>query len=133
MHTTPVLCHDCAAPEGALHNFFPYCDQEICPLCLEQLCGCPHVEALEAVEKAGRLPFLYFPCLCAKCGAVDPDFFMVPDGEWQAIIPIPYWHLILCRPCYDHLATLQVKHGTLGHTWGTKRRPPVDDVTLRLL
>lgn len=133
MNTTPVLCPDCNTPEGTLHKFFPYCDQEICPLCLDQLLACPHVARPEDVEKAGRIPFLYFPSLCAKCGTIDPDFFRVTDKEWRTIIPKPYWDLVLCRSCYDALAALQVSGGTLGRTWGTKRRPPVDDVTLQLL
>ena len=133
MKITPVLCPDCATPEGHLHDYFPYCDQEICPLCGEQLCGCPHVTRLKQVIKAGRIPFLYFPWLCAKCGTVDPPLWMVSDEEWCAIIPAPYRHHILCRPCFDHCAALQVAGGTLGLTWGKKPAPPVDDATLPLL
>lgn len=106
--TLPLAqCHDCGALEGQLHNYFPRCDMETCPICLGQLLGCPHSETPEKVVKQGRIPFIHFPILCAKCGAVDPDFFTVPDREWRAVVPKGSWDIIVCRRCYDHLAKLQ--------------------------
>jgi hypothetical protein len=47
----PANCHDCAAPQGALHH--PGCDAEACPRCLHQAisCGCQwEQEADQAAE-----------------------------------------------------------------------------------
>jgi len=87
---------------------------EMCPFGCGQLLSCPHQQEPEKVIKKGRIPFIHFPCLCAKCGAVDPDFFRVSDQQWKLVVPEPWRHLILCERCYHHIAQLQ----------GLTQRPP---------
>jgi hypothetical protein len=122
--TTPEVpiytCGDCGVTEGALHDYFPLCDMEACPLCCGQLLSCPHHHDPENVLKAGRIPFIHFPGLCAKCGAVDPDFFHVSDQQWRLVVPAPWRHLILCERCYHHIAMLQ---GLVERAPRKKRQP----------
>jgi hypothetical protein len=126
-------CHDCGAKEGELHNYFPICDQEMCPICVNQLLSCKHAQNPEPVVKVGRLPFIHFPVLCARCGAVDPDFFDAPDRQWRIVVPKPYWHVVLCMACFDHIAKLQVEAGTLEVRMPRRSKRPVDDQTIALL
>jgi len=121
------FCPDCGVGEGELHAQFPLCDQELCPICNGQLLSCRHAHDTDPVLKAGRIPFLYFPMLCAKCGAEDPDFFSVPDREWKAIVPKPYWDVVLCHPCYLYLAKLKPP------TVLSRKKKPVVDLETGLL
>ena len=106
-----ITCGDCGVPEGQLHAFFPHCDREVCPFCLLQLLTCPHgpmyQDSCSAVKRLGRIPFYFFPYFCAKCGAEQPAMFCVPEREWQYVVPPTHWDAILCRPCYDYLASLR--------------------------
>lgn len=105
--STPYLtCGDCGAEEGQFHAHFPLCDQEKCPFCLEQLLSCAHREHPQKVRRKGRIRFVEFPQLCARCGAHWPDFFMVPDRTWKKVVPKTHWEAILCRACFDSLSTL---------------------------
>jgi hypothetical protein len=41
----------------------------------------------------GRIPFVLYPILCGRCGMLWPEFFRVPDAEWQHYIqPGGYYH-----------------------------------------
>ncbi len=104
--TQRASCPDCGTFEGELHLHFPYCDQEQCPWCLTQLLSCPHHNQQQAVRRKGRIRFVLFPQLCARCGVQWPDFFMVPDRTWKKVVPRTHWEAILCRACFDALATL---------------------------
>lgn len=55
------------------------------------------------LEGKGRVPHVFTPNLCIRCGKVDPDFFMVPDDEWRAVIPIHLRKKIFCMACYEHV------------------------------
>ena len=96
-------CPDCGALEGQLHEYFPHCDMEICPVCLEQLLSCPHATQLAKVRRRGRIPYLCFPVLCVRCGAHWPEFFMVSNHEWHQVMPRSHWDTVICRPCYDYI------------------------------
>jgi hypothetical protein len=95
-------CGDCETPEGELHALF--CTKERCPFCGGQLasCGCIHqvlvlteeerksleeylddtVEPLrqvmerweEELNRKGRVPYIEYPNVCARCGALWPEF-----------------------------------------------------------
>lgn len=114
-------CGDCGVLEGEFHE--PGCDMEICPFCRGQLITCDccleHLD-LDAspgtytwehgltreqsetwdriLEKRGRIRFVTPTVLCARCGQVWPDLFMVED--WRDVIPLPYREAVLCRRCY---------------------------------
>jgi hypothetical protein len=124
-------CSDCETPEGELHALF--CTRERCPFCGGQLssCGCIHrvltltaeeraafdeytddsVDPLrgvmarweEALDRKGRVPHIEYPSVCARCGALWPEFFRVPDAEWERYIQIDMRNTVLCRPCFDDI------------------------------
>lgn len=109
-----TFCHDCGAREGELHNSCftrPYsiCEMETCPICHEQLLGCSCLdglseqEAIDKLNKAGRIPWIQYPNICGKCGKLWPEMFRVPDEEWKHYIDPHRRHLLLCRECYDYI------------------------------
>src|SRR5262245_27108793 len=104
-----ATCHDCGTKEGQLHILG--CDMERCPFCSNQLISCQCVYKklrtdvspgawayshglTDAQQKdwekllgdKGRIPFVLYPNLCAKCGTLWPEMFLVPDAEWKHYI-----------------------------------------------
>lgn len=59
------------------------------------------------LTEKGRFRFIRFPNMCARCGAIFPPMFLVPDEEWEAKVPPHLRDKILCRECYDAPALLQ--------------------------
>ena len=57
----------------------------------------------EILEEKGRVPFIEYPNVCAKCGALSPEFFMVSDEEWQKYIELDMRRSILCKTCYAYI------------------------------
>ena len=138
MATNPPHCSDCETSEGAPHALF--CTKERCPFCGGQLssCGCigdvlalteeesrafaeyidDSVEPLrgimsrweEALNRKGRVPYIEYPNVCAKCGALWPELFRVPDSEWERYIQIDMRGEILCRSCFDEIRRLVDLH-----------------------
>ena len=123
-------CGDCRVPEGALHHFG--CDQERCPVCSGQLISCdcmygflgyncltlekehPDIynngvsEAeeekwLKHITKICRVPWIAYPLICAKCGKLWPDLFMVANEEWKKYVQSDMRKEIICRECYDFI------------------------------
>ena len=74
------ICGDCGVKEGQLHRFG--CDMECCASCGGQLiwCACP-----SSTSTKERVPFILYPNLCAKCGTLWPEMFMVPDERMGAV------------------------------------------------
>jgi 2-hydroxy-3-keto-5-methylthiopentenyl-1-phosphate phosphatase len=102
-------CHDCGCAEGELHNFFPNCDMERCPICKGQLlsCGCDKSKILDSM----REPYFDWVFCCKRCGEKMPNLKNVSDAEWEMICGITYAKdCILCKKCmkfiYDKRAEL---------------------------
>ena len=108
-------CGDCGVSEGQYHIL--YCEMERCPFCLGQVlsCGCSaydnleHLDAdvneynkkiLEILEKKGRIPYIYYPHLCAKCRKPWPEFFHVSDDIWKKYIEPDMQGQIICEECF---------------------------------
>lgn len=53
--------------------------------------------------KKGRVPYIYYPNICGKCGAVNPELFMVPDKEWNYYIEKNERKQVICHECYDYI------------------------------
>lgn len=62
----PELCHDCAAPKGALHH--SRCDMEECRVCGRQLITCGHDDQ---------------PLLVAEEALLESQFYV--EGAFQAV------------------------------------------------
>ena len=133
MIRTKKLCHDCGVEEGQLHILgcdnerCPFCgNQLISCSCKYKLwfaynwhellyCGLPKdiyenglpvelEEKWEGVLKIeGRVPYIYYPNICSKCGAVNPELFKVPLEEWNHYIEIQEQRSVICRECYDYI------------------------------
>ena len=122
-------CHDCGINEGEIHQFG--CDMEVCPFCGGQAIGCEcaykqlgidcspgtdvyenglnkeqEAEWLIWLNTKGRIPYIQWPWVCARCGVLWPDMFMVPQEEWDRYIQPDMRDCILCRSCYDEIKHL---------------------------
>jgi hypothetical protein len=54
------------------------------------------------IEK-GRIPWIQYPNLCAKCGGLWPEMFRVPDEEWQRYVEPSMRREMLCKSCFDQI------------------------------
>ena len=122
-------CHDCGVPEGAIHKYG--CDMEHCPLCGGQLITCrcayeflgvdcsPGTRAyrygltekqerkwLDVLYRKGRIPYIVYPNMCARCGQLWPDMFHVPDEEWERYVEPKQRDKMLCWSCYCEIRRL---------------------------
>ena len=123
-----AVCGYCGVKEGQLH--LPGCDDERCPFCGHQLnsCDCDAYEKLgiewphgltdeqsrelsrelsrlwdKLLRAKGRIPFILYPNLCAKCGVLWPEMFMVPDEAWQHYVEPRMRAEMLCKACYAQI------------------------------
>jgi hypothetical protein len=101
-----VRCHNCGVPEGQEHG--AGCTVEVCPHC-----GAPAVgHHCQRAARLPRVPFLHFPSVCARCGAVDAPWFGVPDAVWTYYIPPFERAAILCKRCFETIVRLIDQHRT---------------------
>ena len=109
-----VVCHDCDAKQGELHDFG--CDSEWCPVCMNrtgqevQALFCTH-----CYDESGptdwfkdyphRIRFWLFLDLvsCFRCGMAYPEIFSVSDQEWERVVPASHRKGQLCRECFDDM------------------------------
>lgn len=54
----------------------------------------------------GRIPYIVYPNVCARCGELWPDMFKVPDEEWKKYVAPGERGKILCQQCYDEIKLL---------------------------
>ena len=126
------VCHDCGVEEGQLHHLgcdmerCPFCGGQLiacsCKYKLwfaynwdELYCGLPKdiyenglpadlEEKWEEVLKTeGRIPYIHYPIICARCGVLYPDLFSVPDEEWNHYIEPHERNKVICRECYNFI------------------------------
>lgn len=124
-------CRDCGVSEGSLHVLG--CFQEECPFCGRQLasCGCleEHIDVSKYPEegdcypiavdrkwaailkKKGRSPFIYYPNVCSRCGAVSPEFFRVSDSVWKKYVQLSMRSTVICKACFGFIKTVTDKGG----------------------
>jgi len=119
-----ATCHDCGVKEGEIHKYG--CDMEACPFCGNQLitCGC-YYKILDISDKVwvykhgltkeqermwliqlrwkGRIPYIQYPNICAKCGKLWPAMFDVPDAEWDKYVEPRMRGEMLCIECYKKI------------------------------
>lgn len=54
-------------------------------------------------ETRGRLPYVYAPQLCGRCGARWPELFMVQDRAWEYYAGPRLRAAMLCESCFTTL------------------------------
>lgn len=131
-----VTCHDCGCKEGEIHGKdcdmercpFCYCQLLSCDCRYNRLgyiidhskqyCGLPkdifehglsneqYKKWVYILEKKGRIPFILYPLICARCGELWPEFFKVSDKEWEKYIQRDKRDSILCIDCYHEIKQL---------------------------
>jgi len=52
------------------------------------------------LEEIGRVPFIVYPNICARCGCLWPQMFRVADEEWRRYVEPFMRDQMLCVPCY---------------------------------
>lgn len=60
----------------------------------------------QALNLKGRVPYIVYPNVCVRCGALWPEFYTVPDSEWEQYIQIDMRDKVICRPCLDEIKRL---------------------------
>jgi hypothetical protein len=98
------VCHDCGVKEGEIHHW--NCDMEECPKCGCQLISCYCELTEKQATKIGRRPYIVFPNMCVRCGALWPQMFHVPDWEWKRYVPKSEQRKMLCRDCFEEIRSL---------------------------
>ena len=130
------ICHDCGVMEGEIHEYgcdmenCPFCGGQLisCDCCYTKLgfnvdwkhptCGLPleiyenglpddlHDKWMKILNDRGRVPYIVYPNMCARCGELWPDMFMVPTEEWNYYIESSERDKMLCRKCYNEIKFL---------------------------
>lgn len=99
-----AMCHDCGTKAGKLHELG--CDMERCPVCGRQLITCSNHFPLVKDGIYTRIPYIQPLTYCGACAKVNPDFFMVPDEEWDRFVIPELQGKVICHFCYDEMKEL---------------------------
>ena len=104
-------CHDCGIVEGELHK--ENCDMELCPICGQQLltCSCglndgDREKSKEKLQKKKRIPFIFYPNICSKCGVLWPIYINIPPEDLMKYTFIDGKRHLLCRMCYNEVRSM---------------------------
>lgn len=54
-------------------------------------------------ENRGRLPYVYAPQVCGRCGTLWPEIFVVQDTAWEYYAGPLLRSALLCEPCFTTL------------------------------
>jgi hypothetical protein len=127
-----VICPDCGVKEGQIHQFgcdleiCPFCGEALnfCSCGMEifqkevktyddlllfwdfELEGKTKTRLdiwLKILEDKGRVPYIEYPIVCPKCGKIDPEWFSVPNSEWEFYISKDVQGKIICKECYSYI------------------------------
>ncbi len=124
------ICHDCGVVEGALHK--EKCDMEVCPFCGLQLltCGCKFTKLgydfdnlpediskiglnevdrekwKNILEQKGRIPYIFYPNICSKCGVLWPIYINIPPKDLMKYTFFDGKRNLFCRNCYNEIKSL---------------------------
>lgn len=119
-------CHDCYVDEGEIHDLG--CDMEECPVCGGQAITCfEHCvnsdgTLRDSFANGKRYPLVISPVHCAMCLEPWPNFFSVPDEEWDRVVPPSLRDKVICKPCYGKI-----------RSWGEEKEElTFDDIMLVL-
>jgi len=55
----------------------------------------------EILNQKGKIPYINYPLICARCGLLWPELFMISNDEWERYIEPHMRQSIICRPCFD--------------------------------
>jgi len=58
------------------------------------------------LARKGRIPYIRWPVLCAYCGQLWPEFFGVPDADWNHSIEPAMRDKVVCLACYKRIKRL---------------------------
>jgi hypothetical protein len=61
-------------------------------------------------ESKGRIPYIYSPQLCARCGALWPKFFRVQDQVWEYYTGPGLRDKLLCEECFREIRISVDRH-----------------------
>jgi hypothetical protein len=64
----------------------------------------------DLLAKQGRLPWISYPNVCARCGCLSPELFMVNDAAWEHYIEPRERHHVICRHCFELIRELTDKN-----------------------
>jgi hypothetical protein len=67
----------------------------------------------EMLEEKGRIPYIIYPCICARCGVLWPTGKMYPDWMWQRYVAPAMQDCILCDDCFQEIKKLIDERGNL--------------------
>ena len=67
-------------------------------------------EWFKLCTQRGRIPFIYTPQMCGRCGCLWPEFFMVQDVAWSYYTNPDLKDKILCLGCFQHIRQSIDKH-----------------------